>query len=150
MHFSRFLHFEILFLLIFITDQNFLCSSFKGYSENIWKRWTVLHVNQLRETYEGKWFRAGKGAVMPSSCVSKETCGIQAPGWLNGPIPSRESGVVQHQVCFNFRNDCCYYSLPVQVKKCSDFFIYKLKEVHPMIPGQYCFTTNTPGRFTKW
>ena len=109
----------------------------------------MLHVNHRRVIYEGKWFRADKGAAMPSSCVLKESCGVQAPGWLNGQIPSREAGIIQHQVCFNFRKDCCYCSLPAQIKKCSDFFVYKLKEVHPMIPGQYCFTTNTLGRFTQ-
>ena len=109
----------------------------------------MLHVNHLRAIYEGKWFRADKEATMPSSCVLDESCGVQAPGWLNGQIPSREAGIVHGQVCVNFRKDCCYYSLPVQIKKCSDFFVYKLKEVHPMIPGQYCFTTNTVGRFTQ-
>ena len=106
-------------------------------------------MNLLREIYEGKWFRADKGAAMPSSCVLKESCGVQAPGWLNGQIPSREAGIVQRQVCFNFRKDCCYHLLPIQIKKCSDFFVYKLKEVHPMIPGKYCFTTNTVGTFTQ-
>ena len=110
----------------------------------------MLHVNHLRAIYEEKWFRADKGAAMPSSCVLKESCGVQAPGWLNGQIPLRESGIVQRQVCFNFRKDCCYYSLPVQIKKCSDFFVYKLKDVHPMIPGQCCLTTNTPGRYEQY
>ena len=140
-----------MFVLILFSDQNFLCSSFKGDDkfDSIWKHSSVLHVNLLRAVYKGKWFRADKGAAMPSSCVLKETCGVQAPGWLNGHIPSRETGIVQRQVCFNFRKDCCFYSVPVQIKKCSDFFVYKLKEVHPMIPGQYCFSTNTVGRFTK-
>ena len=134
-----------------ITDQNFLCSSFKGNykSDSIWKRWSALHVNHPRAIYEGKWFRADEGATLPSSCVLKESCGAQASAWLNGQIPSRETGIVHGQACFNFRKDCCYYSLPVQIKKCSEFFVYKLKEVHPMIPGQYCFTTNTVGRFTQ-
>ena len=138
-------------ILIFISDQNFLCSSSRGdnKSDSIWKRWSVLHVNHIRAIYEGKWFTADKKATMPSSCVLDESCGVQAPGWLNGQIPSREAGIVHGQVCFNFRKDCCYYSLPVQIKKCSDFFAYKLKDVHPMIPGQYCFTTNTVGRFTQ-
>lgn len=118
-------------------------------SDSIWKRWSVLRVNHLRAIYDGKWFRADKGAALPGSCVLNESCGVQAPGWLNGQIPSREAGITSGQVCFNFRKDCCYYSLPVQIKKCSDFFIYKLKEVHPMIPGQYCFTTNAVGGFTQ-
>ena len=86
---------------------------------------------------------------MPSSCVLPQSCGVQAPGWLNGHIPSGEVGIVHRDVCFNFRQDCCYYSLPVQIKKCSDFFVYKLKEVHPIIPGQYCFTTNTLGWYKQ-
>ena len=136
-------------LPICFSDPNLLCSSFNGdyKSDSIWKRWSVLPVNHFRAMYEGKWFRADKGAAMPSSCVLKESCGVQAPGWLSGQIPSREAGIFQRQVCFNFRKDCCYYSLPVQIKKCSDFFVYKLKEVHPMIPGKYCFTTNTQGRY---
>ena len=138
-----------LFLPICFSDPSFLCSSFKGdhKTNSVWKRWSVLHGNQLRAIYEGKWFRADKGAVMPSSCVSKESCDVEAPGWLNGPIPSRESGIIRRQVCFNFRKDCCYYSLPVQIKKCSDFFVYKLMEVPSIIPGKYCFTTNTLGRW---
>ena len=86
---------------------------------------------------------------MPSSCVLKESCGAQAPGWSNGQIPSREAGIVERQVCFNFRKDCCYYSLPIQVKKCSDFFVYKLKDVYPLMPGNYCFTTNTLGGYKQ-
>ena len=77
----------------------------------------MLYVNELRAIYEGEWLRADIGAAMPSSCVLKESCGVQAPGWLNGQIPSREAGIVQGQVCFNFRKDCCYYSLPVQKKE---------------------------------
>ncbi|KAL9982726.1 hypothetical protein ACROYT_G004810 [Oculina patagonica] len=129
-----------------VEDPNSLCTTFKGVykSDSVWKRWSVLPLNYRRAFYEGKWFRADKGSAMPSSCVLQESCGVQAPGWLNGPIPSGETGIVHRHVCFNFRKDCCYYSLPVQIKKCSDFFVYKLKEVHPNIPGQYCFTTNTP------
>ena len=82
---------------------------------------------------------------MLTSCALSERCGAQAPGWLSGINSAREDGIVHGQACFNFRKDCCYYSLPVQIKKCSDFFVYKLQEVHPIIPGQYCFTTDTLG-----
>ena len=140
---------EKVFLPNCISDPSFLCSKFKGdyKSDSIWKRWSVLPFNYRRAFYEGKWFRADKGSAMPSSCVLQQSCGVQAPGWMNGQIPSGEAGIVHRHVCFNFRKDCCYYSLPVQVKKCSDFFVYKLKEVHPIIPGQYCFTTNNLGRY---
>ncbi|KAL9982725.1 hypothetical protein ACROYT_G004809 [Oculina patagonica] len=129
-----------------VEDPSFLCTTFKGdyKSDSKWKRWSVLPLNYRRAFYKGKWFRLDKGSAMPSSCVLQQSCGIQAPGWLNGPIPSGEAGIVHRDACFNFRKDCCYYSIPVQIKKCPDFFVYKLKEVHPIIPGQYCFTTNTP------
>ena len=39
----------------------------------------MLHVNELRAIYEGEWLRADIGAAMPSSCVLKESCGVQAP-----------------------------------------------------------------------
>ena len=138
-----------MFLSIFFSDPNFLCSTFKGdYKTNsIWKRWSVLPINYHRAFHEGKWFRADRGSAMPNSCVLQQSCGVQAPGWLNGQNPSREAGIMHGQVCFNFRKDCCYYSLPVQIKKCSDFFVYKLREVYPVIPGQYCFTTNTLGMY---
>ena len=51
----------------------------------------MLNINH-RAIYEGKWFRTDKGAAMASSCVLKESCGVQAPGWLNGQIPSRGLG----------------------------------------------------------
>lgn len=126
-----------------VEDPSSLCSDLKAESSSVWKAWSVLPPsNYSREYYEGKWFRAEKGAAMTSSCILEETCGVQAPSWLNGPNPSREMGIIHSQVCMNFRNHCCFHSLPVQIKKCSDFFAYKLQEVHPMIPGRYCFTTN--------
>ena len=86
---------------------------------------------------------------MLTSCVRPEWCGTQASGWLNGMSPSRESGINSAQACFNFRENCCFYSLPIQVKKCSDFFVYKLKEIHSPFPGQYCFTKDTPGKYKR-
>ena len=134
------LHFKL------ILDPSSLCYDLKAESGSVWKSWSVWPpLNNSHAYYEGKWFRADKGAAMTSSCITEETCGVKAPGWLNGQNPSREMGIIHSQVCINFRNDCCYHSLPVQIKKCSDFFAYKLREVHPMIPGQYCFTTNNLG-----
>ena len=114
-------------------------------SESKWQRWSVFPVNYDRVFNYETWFKVEKGSALLTSCVLPEKCGAHAPAWLNGPNPSREAGIVHGQVCFNFRKDCCYYSLPVQIKKCSDFFVYKLKEIHQVIPGQYCFTTNTLG-----
>ena len=109
--------------------------------------WNVLPtLNHSRTFYEGKWFRADEGTAMTSSCISEETCGVKAPSSLNGQHSSRETGIVRRQTCFKFLKNCCYHSLPVQIKKCSKFFVYKLREVHPMIPGQYCFTSSNRGK----
>ena len=103
-------------------------------------------LNGSRTLYEGKWFRADKGTAMTSSCVSEETCGVRAPGWLNGQHPSSDTGIVIRQACFKFLNNCCYHSMPVQIKKCSEFFVYKLRKVHPMIAGRYCYTESNRGK----
>lgn len=133
-----------------ISDPSSLCSTF-DVDDYKWKSkwkpdpWTVFPANYDRVFNYENWFKAEKDYAIPTSCVQEERCGAQAPGWFSGSNPSREAGIIHGKACFNFRKDCCYYSLPMQIKKCRDFFVYKLKEVHPIIPGQYCFTISTLG-----
>ncbi|XP_078382738.1 uromodulin-like [Oculina patagonica] len=72
------------------------------------------------------WFRflGDAGTKMPTSCVPTEHCGTDAPGWLNGTHPTVAEGKVTRQVCFNWRNNCCTWTINIQVRNCGDFFVY--------------------------
>lgn len=135
-----------------VKDSSSLCSEFKGHytSSGKWLPWSVLPpLTESRTFYEEKWFRADQGIAMTTSCISEETCGVRAPGWLNGQHPSSETEIVIRQACFKFLNNCCYHSMPVQIKKCSEFFVYKLRKVHPMIAGRYCYTESNRDFFEE-
>ena len=74
---------------------------------------------------------------MPTSCVSINHCGANAPGWINGTHPSAAQGVSTVQVCFNWGHKCCRYSTNIRVRNCSGFYVYKLTKT-PACRLRYC------------
>ncbi|XP_078382687.1 uncharacterized protein LOC144665329 isoform X1 [Oculina patagonica] len=79
------------------------------------------------------WFRflGDAGTKMPTSCVPAYRCGTHAPGWLNGAHPTVTEGKVTRQVCFNWGNNCCTWTINIQVRNCGDFFVYYFKGTPP-------------------
>ena len=100
---------------------------------------TYLHCD---DTTGPGWFRFQDrtGTKMPTSCVPINRCNTHAPGWLNGAHPSVADGRVTRQVCFNDNNNCCNWSINIQVRNCGDFFVYYFSGTPPEHPChlRYC------------
>uniref|UniRef100_A0A8C1LPU0 ZP domain-containing protein n=1 Tax=Cyprinus carpio TaxID=7962 RepID=A0A8C1LPU0_CYPCA len=77
------------------------------------------------------WYRLfiqSQSVQMPDTCVDENSCGTNAPLWLNGGHPTVEDGVVTRDVCGHWDNDCCHFqSNPIKVKACpGDYYVYEL------------------------
>ena len=72
------------------------------------------------------WYRihGGAGTKMPTSCVPKNRCKTNHPGWLNGNHPTVADGQVTRQVCFRKNSDCCKWYTSIKVRNCGDYFVY--------------------------
>lgn len=86
-----------------------------------------------------KWYRftGAAGTMMPTSCVPKHYCGTHAPGWLSGSHPTSVGQVLNGKVCFHWGGSCCHWHASIQIKKCTNFFVYKL-EGTPVCWLRYC------------
>ncbi|XP_031553778.1 uncharacterized protein LOC116290808 [Actinia tenebrosa] len=84
-----------------------------------------------------KWYRiqSPAGNQLPTTCVPQNRCGTQAPGWLNGTLPSVQDGIVKKTVCFHFNGDCCYQNATVHIRKCFGFYVYKFSAVPKQLPA---------------
>ncbi|XP_071823261.1 von Willebrand factor D and EGF domain-containing protein-like isoform X2 [Apostichopus japonicus] len=90
------------------------------------------------KTLDRGWYRFeifGKNAEMPTRCVQVNHCGTSAPIWLNTegqslPSPGqtrRFSGCVTWQMNqLVADHSCCFFSFPVTVTNCENFFVYYL------------------------
>ena len=94
-------------------------------------------------TLTSVWYRltGDSGSYLPESCPQpqNDVCGTYYPGWLNGIHPTAAEGVVTRTVCFSSSTTCCCYSIPIEVKNCGDFYVYKLMPV-PICYSRYCVT----------
>ena len=85
------------------------------------------------------WYRfeGAAGNQIPDKCVPTRRCGTHAPGWLNGPHPTVQDGVVTRRVCYHWSNNCCRWSNNIKVKNCGGFFVYELQRT-PVCSLRYC------------
>ena len=88
----------------------------------------------------GKWYRlhSQAGTQLPTKCIAQGRCGAQASGWLNGPHPNIQDGVVKRTVCFHMNGDCCYKNTTVHIRRCYGYYVYKFRLVPEELPGRYC------------
>ncbi|XP_066302881.1 von Willebrand factor D and EGF domain-containing protein-like [Branchiostoma lanceolatum] len=80
------------------------------------------------------WYRftAHVGGMMPESCVDQYHCGTQIPIWMSGTHPTNDQ-IKDVDACMNYGvpNNCCPFTLPIRVKKCTEegeiFYVYHLQ-----------------------
>ncbi len=84
------------------------------------------------------WYRftGPAGTTMPLDAPGQHACGTDAPGWLNGTLPSKDEGIVDRQVCFEFFQPCTY-STDIQVVNCGGFYLFNLPDA-PQCSLRYC------------
>ena len=85
-----------------------------------------------------RWYRftGPAGTTMPTESPGPESCGTDAPGWLNGELPAKADGVVDRQVCFDFFQPCSY-DADIQVVNCGTFYLFYLPDA-PQCLLRYC------------
>src|SRR6185436_17680455 len=85
-------------------------------------------VNLCDNGFTGGWysFQGAAGTHMPLSPPAQNTCGTDAPGWLNGTEPSTTQGIVSRQVCFNYAGNDCTWSSNIHVVNCGNQLVYQL------------------------
>ena len=64
-------------------------------------------------------------------------CGTAANGWLNGAHPTTLRENVIRTVCIAWDGNSCLWNTDVEIRMCSEFFVYKLKNV-PVCNSKYC------------
>lgn len=87
----------------------------------------------------GQWSRfvGSAGKRMPTAAPPEFACGTHAPGWLNGKEPAEADGVVARQVCFAWEGEPCHFKVPIAVRNCGPFVMYRLPPV-PTCALRYC------------
>ncbi len=88
---------------------------------------------------DGQWsrFSGPAGTTMPLTAPAVFACGTHAPGWLSGVIPGEADGIVARDVCFHWDGDTCHWKVPISVRNCGPFVMFKLKPV-PSCALRYC------------
>ncbi|XP_067664766.1 pancreatic secretory granule membrane major glycoprotein GP2-like [Haliotis asinina] len=92
------------------------------------------------------WFRVKVGEEFPqmtSHCPELYSCGAVYPIWLNGTHPAVEDDVVNRTTCLRYTDYCCDEMTYIQIKNCTDFFVYFLSKA-PTCIGRCCFDSDVP------
>ena len=90
---------------------------------------------------DGQWTRfiGGAGTTMPLTAPDPFSCGAHAPGWLDGTLPAVVDGIVDRDACFHWDGDECHWKVPINVRNCGPFTMFKLFPV-PACALRYCGT----------
>ena len=101
------------------------CKNYKSLSGN-GRKVTYTSGPAVCDSQLSGWYRihGGAGTKMPTSCVPKNRCKTDHPGWLNGSHPTVADGQVTRQVCFRKNSNCCKWFTNIKVRNCGDYFVY--------------------------
>ncbi len=103
----------------------------------------INYCDSLKDEVDSEWQGPGwyrlagyAGSRMPEQPVEPFSCGTDAAGWLKGPHPAVEDGVVPAEVCFSY-GDPCEWSTEISVVNCYGFYLYELVDP-PYCSSRYC------------
>ena len=90
-------------------------------------------------------FTGGAGTKLATSLVGGNDCGTYVTGYLKdgtSALPTSPGDEAEARVCFlcgTLGNlDPCYYSKSIKIKKCRNFWIFKLPEAPICNAAGYC------------
>ncbi|KAL8620675.1 hypothetical protein ACOMHN_029863 [Nucella lapillus] len=80
------------------------------------------------------WYRFllnGDNAQIPSACVPDNHCNTDAPTWmdLQGQAMPTAGQQVEARACSHWSSNCCKWNVPLTVRNCGDFYVYRLRPV---------------------
>ena len=93
-----------------------------------------------KRTMSAGWkrFADSIGGEMPDSCpASRNRCGTDAPGWLNGSHPIVVGQKTAMRICFRYSVHCCWQKVSVEVTNCGLYYVYNLPKP-PICNLVYC------------
>ncbi|XP_076111545.1 von Willebrand factor D and EGF domain-containing protein-like [Mytilus galloprovincialis] len=94
------------------------------------------------DALEEGWYKviSKSGTEIPTEAPDTFKCGTWYPIWLDGLLPSVLDGVVTRKVCTRTFTDLCEEFWNIDMKNCTDFYVYQLK---PSLRAKaaYCFGT---------
>lgn len=121
------------------------CLDYKTINE--WERSTANTFGSACDAFlHPGWYRitSKAGEVMPTECIEYGgRCGTAYTIWLNGSYPN-QGEILNATACTSSLNgDCCSLSYEIQIKNCSEFYVYNLVPVMGC-PQSYCFGKELP------
>ncbi|KAK3103299.1 hypothetical protein FSP39_018320 [Pinctada imbricata] len=92
-------------------------------------------------TIQEAWYRVNStaGEDVITSCPPSDRCGTNGPIWMNDTFPNEADGIVDRIMCASTLRDCCESQIQIQMKNCSTYNVYYLKQTP--CPQAYCFGT---------
>ena len=68
-----------------------------------------------------QWFRfsEGAGSRMLNKCPPARSCGAGAPGWTDGPMPTKVGQKVDTSFYVNYGSNCKHHATRLSVVRCS-------------------------------
>ncbi|XP_078351512.1 polycystin family receptor for egg jelly-like [Oculina patagonica] len=110
--------------------------------------WTYNEVNTYCDAdniTSNQWYRftGDAGTMMATYCIPQSTCGADMTGWISGgDHPTVAYETVTRSSCMHWSSSCCYTSYTVEIRNCSGFYVYKLKQPSSC-PQRYCGVNDT-------
>ena len=84
-------------------------------------------------------FQGAAGTRMLTWCPSANGCNTHIQGWLADGHPTVAEGNATKQVRFRWKGNCGYFSINIQVRNCSSFYVYFFNGT-PTCHARYCGT----------
>ena len=124
-------------IFIFLVDA---CHHYKTLTEAE-RKYDHVTVNYRCDDAHNGWYRfqGAAGTKMVTTCPPKDRCDAEFPAWLSGDHPTVAEGEVHRKICIHNSGGCCDYAVFIQVKNCSSYYIYKLRDPG-ICDARYCGT----------